>query len=106
MAAGRRGPQALSVTVLDPAPSVEKNTREAAREEARRHSPDELHGMVADLITLLEGKVQPTLRQGRDGSLELERGSQATEIVTPEGCELITRDVPVDPDAIEALMRG
>lgn len=65
MAAGRRGPQALSVTVLDPAPSVEKNTREAAREEARRHSPDELHGMVADLITLLEGKVQPMLRQGR-----------------------------------------
>ncbi len=27
-------------------------------------------------------------------------------IVTPQGCELITRDVPVEPDAIEALMRG
>ena len=27
-------------------------------------------------------------------------------VITPEGCELITRDVPVDPDAIEALMRG
>ena len=69
MAAGRRGPQALTVTVLDPAPSVAKNTREAAREAARkevkRHSPDELHGMVADLITLLEGKVQPDLRKGR-----------------------------------------
>jgi Xaa-Pro aminopeptidase len=26
-------------------------------------------------------------------------------IVTADGCELITRDVPVDPDAIEALMR-
>ncbi|QKT09025.1 cold-shock protein [Gordonia sp. X0973] len=67
MAAGRRGPQALSVTVLEPAPSVAKNTREAARErdDVKRHSPDELHGMVADLITLLEGKVQPALRQGR-----------------------------------------
>ncbi|MGV9669902.1 MULTISPECIES: cold-shock protein [unclassified Gordonia (in: high G+C Gram-positive bacteria)] len=69
MAAGRRGPQALTVTVLEPAPSVAKNTRdrdrEAARKEVKRHSPDELHGMVADLITLLEGKVQPDLRKGR-----------------------------------------
>ena len=65
MAAGRRGPQALSVTVLDPAPSIAKNHREAAREAAKRHTPDELHGMVADLITLLEAKVQPDLRKGR-----------------------------------------
>lgn len=65
MAAGRRGPQALSVKVLDPAPSVSKNVREAARKETKRHNPDELHGMVADLITLLEGKVQPDLRKGR-----------------------------------------
>ncbi|GAB88716.1 cold-shock protein [Gordonia rhizosphera] len=69
MAAGRRGPQALTVTLLEPAPSVAKNTREAAREAARkevkRHTPDELHGMVADLITLLEGSVQPELRKGR-----------------------------------------
>ncbi len=27
-------------------------------------------------------------------------------LVTASGCELITRDVPVDPNAIEALMRG
>ena len=27
-------------------------------------------------------------------------------IVTPTGCELISRGVPVEPDAIEALMRG
>ncbi|MBD0863912.1 cold-shock protein [Gordonia sp. zg691] len=65
MAAGRRGPQALSVKVLDPAPSVSKNVREAARKDVKRHSPDELHGMVADLITLLEAKVQPDLRKGR-----------------------------------------
>lgn len=69
MAAGRRGPQALSVTILEPAPSVAKNVRgaarEAARKDAKRHTPDELHGMVADLITLLEAKVQPDLRKGR-----------------------------------------
>ncbi|MFT4044791.1 MAG: cold-shock protein [Gordonia sp. (in: high G+C Gram-positive bacteria)] len=70
IAAGRRGPQALTVTVLEPAPSVAKNVREAARKESarkesKRHTPDELHGMIADLITLLEGKVQPDLRQGR-----------------------------------------
>ncbi|WP_020104812.1 cold-shock protein [Nocardia sp. 348MFTsu5.1] len=65
MAAGRRGPQALTVKVLDPAPSVAKNNREARKEQPRRHTTDELHGMVADLITLLEGKVQPDLRKGR-----------------------------------------
>ncbi len=27
-------------------------------------------------------------------------------VLTPEGCELITRAVPVEPDEIEALMRG
>jgi Xaa-Pro aminopeptidase len=27
-------------------------------------------------------------------------------IVTDAGCELISRGVPVEPDAIEALMRG
>jgi Xaa-Pro aminopeptidase len=27
-------------------------------------------------------------------------------IVTDQGCELISRSVPVEPDAIEALMRG
>ena len=27
-------------------------------------------------------------------------------LVTPQGCELLTRDVPVDADEIEALMRG
>ncbi|MEY4258714.1 MAG: hypothetical protein RJA56_1615, partial [Pseudomonadota bacterium] len=26
-------------------------------------------------------------------------------VVTPQGCELISRGVPVDADAIEALMR-
>ena len=30
-----------------------------------KHTPDELHGMVEDMITLLEGAVQPELRKGR-----------------------------------------
>ena len=64
MAAGRRGPQALSLKVLDPAPSVRSS---GTRKEppARKHTPDELHGMVEDMITLLEATVQPELRKGR-----------------------------------------
>jgi len=47
-------------------PRVRKGAaRNQARKEVKRHTPDELHGMVADLITLLEGKVQPDLRKGR-----------------------------------------
>lgn len=53
--AGQRGDQALSVTVLDPAPSV------AA---AQRRKPDELASIVQDLTTLLEN-VTPTLERGR-----------------------------------------
>nr|NIL81535.1 hypothetical protein [Rhodococcus kroppenstedtii] len=67
MAAGRRGPQALSLKVLDPTPSLRQNAAAAARKDAaaKRHSPDELHGMVEDMITLLEATVQPELRKGR-----------------------------------------
>ncbi|AEF39288.1 Cold shock protein [Hoyosella subflava DQS3-9A1] len=63
MAVGRRGPQALSVKVLDPLPSI----RQAARKEApvKRRSPDELHSMIEDMIKLLEASVQPSLDKGR-----------------------------------------
>ena len=64
VAAGRRGPQALSLKVLDPPPSLSRTRREAAAAE-RKHSPDELHGMIEDMITLLESAVQPELRKGR-----------------------------------------
>ncbi|MEU6115937.1 cold-shock protein [Streptomyces sp. NPDC047117] len=53
--AGQRGDQALSVTLLDPAPSV------AA---AQRRKPDELASIVQDLTTLLEGVAQQ-LERGR-----------------------------------------
>jgi CspA family cold shock protein len=53
--AGQRGDQALSVTLLDPAPSV------AA---AQRRKPDELASIVQDLTTLLEN-ITPMLERGR-----------------------------------------
>ncbi|MEU6079317.1 cold-shock protein [Streptomyces sp. NPDC047108] len=53
--AGQRGDQALSVTLLDPAPSV------AA---AQRRKPDELASIVQDLTTLLENVAQQ-LERGR-----------------------------------------
>lgn len=64
IAAGRRGPQALSLKVIEPPPSLAKTRREAERPE-HKHTPDELHGMVEDMITLLEATVQPDLRKGR-----------------------------------------
>ena len=64
VAAGRRGPQALTLKLIDPPPSLSRTRRETAPAE-HRHSPDELHGMVEDMITLLEGTVQPELRKGR-----------------------------------------
>lgn len=64
MAAGRRGPQALSLKVLDPAPTV-RQAGQRREENPRKHTPDELHGMVEDMITLLEAKVQPDLRRGK-----------------------------------------
>ncbi|MFB7779483.1 cold-shock protein [Streptomyces bauhiniae] len=53
--AGQRGDQALSVTVLDPTPSL------AA---AARKKPDELASIVQDLTTLLEN-ITPMLEKGR-----------------------------------------
>ena len=64
MAAGRRGPQALSLKIIDAPPSLTRTRREATPVE-RKHTPDELHGMVEDMITLLESAVQPELRKGR-----------------------------------------
>jgi CspA family cold shock protein len=53
--AGQRGDQALSVVLLEPAPSV------AA---AQRKKPDELASIVQDLTTLLEN-LAPMLEGGR-----------------------------------------
>ncbi|GEM30377.1 cold-shock protein [Nocardia neocaledoniensis NBRC 108232] len=67
MAAGRRGPQALSLKLLEAPPTVRGNqAQQPTRKDAGpRKSPDELHGLVEDMITLLETKVQPDLRRGK-----------------------------------------
>ena len=63
MAVGRRGPQALKVELLEQ-PTLRQGRREAPVQQKRR-APDELHGMVEDMIKVLEAKVQPDLRRGR-----------------------------------------
>ncbi len=65
VASGRRGPQALSLKLVDPPPSLARTRRETPSSVEHKHSPDELHGMVEDMITLLESTVQPELRKGR-----------------------------------------
>lgn len=53
---GRRGKQALTVSVQQAPPSLA---------ERSGHSPEQLHGMIEDMIKVLEVDVQPTLRRGR-----------------------------------------
>ncbi|WP_174557158.1 cold-shock protein [Nocardia jejuensis] len=72
MAAGRRGPQALSLKLLEtPTLRPERGDRGERRGGGRgeapinRKEPDELHGLIEDMITLLETKVQPDLRRGK-----------------------------------------
>ena len=67
VADGRRGPQALAVTVLDPVPSVAK---------AHRKSPDDMAMIVEDLIKLLD-EVGANLRRGRYPD-----GKRATQVAT------------------------
>ncbi len=56
VADGRRGPQALQVRLVEAPLSV------AA---AHRRPAEELHGLVEDMIKLLESKALPDLRRGR-----------------------------------------
>jgi CspA family cold shock protein len=85
VASGRRGPQALSVKLIDPPPSLTRTRREATPVE-RKHTPDELHGMVEDMITLLEGAVQPELRKGRYPDRKVAR--RVSEVVKAVAREL------------------
>jgi CspA family cold shock protein len=55
VAAGKRGEQALAVTLLDAPPTL----------AGARRSPDELQVMVEDMIKMLEARVQPSLRRGK-----------------------------------------
>ncbi len=56
---GRRGEQALSVRLIDPVPSLVPPPPESPR-----RPPDELHGMIEDMIRLLD-EVQNDLRRDR-----------------------------------------
>ena len=78
MAEGRRGPQALSVRLIDPAPSVA---------EARRRPAEEMHGLIEEVIRLLENKVQPDLRRGRYPS------DKKTMKLIAEAVRVVARDL-------------
>ncbi|WP_070976079.1 cold-shock protein [Corynebacterium sp. MC3] len=54
-AAGRKGPQALRVAILE----TQK------RRPVHRRKPEELGSMLADVMTLIESDVQPALTAGR-----------------------------------------
>ncbi len=56
MVDSRKGAQALGVKLLEAPPSVA---------ELRRRPAEELHGLIEDMIKVLEAKVQPDLRRGR-----------------------------------------
>lgn len=56
VADGRRGPQALQVVILEAPPSVAAAVRRPA---------EEMHGLLDDMIKMLESKALPDLRRGR-----------------------------------------
>ncbi len=59
VAEGRRGTQALAVTLLEPAPSVSAGKREQSRK-----TPEDLAPLVEDAIKLLDS-ASNSLRRGR-----------------------------------------
>ena len=76
VAAGKRGEQALSLTVLDAPPTI----------AGARRSADELQGMVEDLIKLLEARVQPSLRKGKHP--DRDSGRRVAQILRAVASEL------------------
>lgn len=74
-AAGRRGPQALRVKVLD----------EPKRRPVRRRKPEEL-GSMLDVMTLIETQIQPALTAGRYP--ERKESRQVAEILRAVAKEL------------------
>ncbi|AZA13022.1 cold-shock protein [Corynebacterium choanae] len=55
--AGRRGPQALRVSLVD--------TPKIARKALHKHEPEQLASMIGDVILIMENNIQPDLRAGR-----------------------------------------
>lgn len=77
VADGRRGPQALQVTVVDAPLSVAAASRRPA---------EELHGLVDDMIKMLESRTLPELRRGRYPDRAV--GSRVAELLRAVANEL------------------
>ncbi|MEX2289805.1 MAG: cold shock domain-containing protein [Mycobacteriales bacterium] len=76
VAAGKRGEQALALAILDAPPTL----------AAARRAPEELQGMVEDLIKLLEARVQPSLRRGKHP--DRDAGARVAQILRAVADEL------------------
>ena len=76
VAAGQRGEQALSLTVLDTPPTL----------AAARRPAEDLQSMVEDTIKLLEAKVQPSLRRGKHP--DRDTGKRVAQILRAIATEL------------------
>lgn len=76
VAAGKRGEQALSLTVLDAPPTI----------AGARRPAEELQAMVEDLIKLLEARVQPSLRRGKHP--DRDSGRRVAQILRAVATEL------------------
>ena len=76
VAAGKKGEQALSVTILEAPASIATARRPA----------DELQVMVEDTIKLIEAKVQPSLRRGKHP--DRETGKKVAQILRAIAGEL------------------
>ena len=75
-AAGRKGPQALRVKVLET----------PKRRPVHRRDPEQLGSMLADVMTLIETQVQPALTAGRYP--ERKEARQVAEILRAVAKEL------------------
>jgi CspA family cold shock protein len=73
VAEGRRGTQALQLTLLEPAPSVAAGKREAGRK-----SPEDLAPLVEDAIKLLDS-ASNSLRRGR--RLDKDHGTKVAQVL-------------------------
>ena len=69
-----------------PAAEPDPDPSRGQRAAEHKHTPDELHGMVEDMITLLEGAVQPELRKGRYPDRKVAR--RVSEVVKAVAREL------------------
>ena len=75
-AAGRKGPQALRVKVLET----------SRRRPQHTYKPEELNGIISDMVTMLEGTVQPSLLKGHYPDRKV--GEQVAKILRAVAKEL------------------